>query len=509
MKQQSDRRAGERGAAFLLVMALGVGILGIVGLALDAGQLYVTKRRAQTAADAAAQAGVMDLYRRNGSAAATASATAYGVKNGFTAPEVNSEYPDCSTLAWCNGHVTLSGWDDPNLIQVTVTRVVNTVFLRVLGINSATVKAVATAAITIEPQPVPILVLHPTAPGSFSKNGSNTITICGGPPRSIQVNSSSTSSISISGASGTVDLSHAGPFDTAGDCTAGTGADFANVGSQNPYPGTLLLGTKPGQYISPASAIDDPLLSVAEPSVQPPPPLAPVIANTAVAQALHNCPTTCTIISPGYYDGTSNRLDTISGYTIMRPGIYWINHNGFQLGSGTIVRMASAVVDMNDPRTGTTWTNNVVIYNNPQSPANSSRDIFSIDANSGKLPGNNTYPSADCPSGGNCFNGSPTTSGYKGILFFQSRATATTLNHQLQGGGGLTLRGTIYLTHTAASIAGDGKYQLLSLQGNSGGTTKVEGEIIVDMLSLGGTSSITMNLSSAAIFPVRQVALVQ
>jgi hypothetical protein len=125
------------------------------------------------------------------------------------------------------------------------------------------------------------------------------------------------------------------------------------------------------------------------------------------------------------------------------------------------------------------------------------------------LPGNNTYPSADCATGGNCFNGSPTASDYKGILFFQSRTTAATLTHQLQGGGGLTLRGTIYLTHTAAGIASDGKYQQLSLQGNAGGTTKVEGEIIVDMLSLGGTSGITMNLSSAAVFPVRQVALVQ
>jgi Flp pilus assembly protein TadG len=496
------------GASFLLVMVLGIPLLGIVGLALDGGNMYVTKQRAQAAADAAAQAGVMDLYRENGQAAATASAIAYGVKNGFTASEVDPEYPDCSALAWCNGHVTLSGIDNPNLIQVTVTKVVNTIFLRALGVNTSTVKAVGTAAISIEPQPVPILVLHPTASGSFSKNGSNTITICGGPPRSIQVNSTSTTSISISGASGTVDLSHAGPLDP-GDCSAGTGADFANVGLQNPFPGTLLLGPQPGKYISPASPIADPLLSVAEPSVQPPAPLAPVTASTAATEAAHNCPTTCTIISPGYYDGTTNRLDNISGYTIMRPGIYWINHKGFQLGSGTIIRMASAAVDISDPKTGTNWTNQVLIYNKPQSPVNSGNDVFSISANSGKLPGNNTYPSADCPSGGNCFSGTPTTSAYKGILFFQSRATATTLNHQLQGGGGLTLKGTIYLTHTKASIATDGKYQFLSLQGNSGGTTKVAGEIIVDELSLGGSSGITMNLSSTATFLVRQVALVQ
>ena len=507
--KKTGSRAGQRGSSFLLVMVLGIAILGIVGLALDGGHLYVTKQRAQAAADAAAQAGVMDLYRGNGATAATASAKAYGVQNGFAASEVDPQYPACSGEPWCSGHVTLSGLDSPNLIQVTVTKVVNTIFLRALGVNTSTVKAVGTAAVTLEPQPVPILVLHPTASGSFSKNGSNTITICGGPPRSIQVNSTSTTSINISGASGTVDLSHAGPLDTAGDCSAGTGADFANAGVQNPYPGTLLLGTRPGQYVSPASPIEDPLLTVAPPSVQPPAPIAPVIANTAATEAAHNCPTTCKIISPGYYDGTTNELDNLSGYTIMRPGIYWINHKGFQLGSGTIIRMASAAVDMSDPRTGTTWTNQVLIYNNPQAPVSSANDIFSISANSGKLPGNNTYPSADCPSGGNCFNGTPATSAYKGILFFQNRTTATTLNHSLQGGGGLTILGTIYLTHTKASIAVDGKFQSLSLQGNAGGATKVAGEIIVDELSLGGSSNVTMNLISALTFQVRQVALVR
>jgi hypothetical protein len=214
------------------------------------------------------------------------------------------------------------------------------------------------------------------------------------------------------------------------------------------------------------------------------------------------------VYSPGYYDGTTRRLDNIAGFAILRPGIYWINHKGFQLGSGTIVRMASAAADMSDPSTGTGWTNRVLIYNKPQAPV-TTNDMFSIAASSGKLPGNNTYPSADCPSGGNCFKGSPPSGTYEGILFFQSRATATTLQHSLSGGGGLTIEGTLYLTHTAAAIASDGTYQSFTLQGNSGGTTKVQGEIIADVLSLGGNSGVTMNLISTATFLVRQVALVQ
>jgi hypothetical protein len=49
----------------------------------------------------------------------------------------------------------------------------------------------------------------------------------------------------------------------------------------------------------------------------------------------------------------------------------------------------------------------------------------------------------------------------------------------------------------------------VNLQGNSGGATKVQGEIITDVLSLGGTSGITMSLISTPTFAVRQVALVQ
>jgi hypothetical protein len=494
-------------------MALGIALLAIVGLALDGGHLYVVKQRAQAAADSAAQAGVMDLYRGKGSTAASASATAYAGKNGFPASEVGVDYPDCSSLDWCNGHVTLSG-DTPNLIRVTVTKSVPSTFLQVVGIHASTVKAVGTAGITVEPQPVPILVLHPTLSGSFSKNGTNTIVICSGPTRSIQVNSTSTTSISISGTSGRVNLQHAGPADP-GDCSTGTGSDFANAGNQRPYPGSgdcvsgcsLERGTT-GSYISSSSSIADPLLTVSPPP-QPAAPLPAVIANTAATQAAHNCPTTCSIISPGYYDGTTNRLDNLTGYIIMRPGIYWIDHKGFHLGSNTIVRMASALADMTDPVTGTSWTKEVLIYNNAHSPVSASNDIFEISANSGKLPGNNTYPSADCPSGGNCFRGSPLTSAYKGILFFQNRLTATSLNHSLDGGSGLTVEGTIYLTHTAASIASDGTYQSFSLQGGAGGTTKLQGEIITDALSLGGSSNITMNLISAAVFPVRQVALVQ
>jgi len=499
MKHQCRRTDSQKGTVLVLVVVALVAVIGMVGLAIDVGALYATKQKAQAAADAAAQAGVMDLY--NGTGKATASATSYAQLNGFNtaADTVTVDYPACAVVGCAN--VTLSGSDATNLIRVTVQRTVSTSLMNVLGIASNVVKAQAIAAIAVAPSPIPIIVIHPTLSGSFSTNGSVSTTICGGPNRALQINSSSPTSVSISG-SGTIDLSHAGPKD-AGNCVAGTGADFANVGAETPFPGTLLLGTKPGIYIEPSSPIQDPLINVAAPA-QPAAAPAPASYSTTATETAHNCPTSCTVYSPGYYaSGISP-----SGFSVFRPGIYWINHGGFSVGSNTIVRMATAAADESDPTTGTGWTSGMLIYNSPSTPV-SSGDILNVKSNSGKMPGNNTYPTTDCPNGGNCLVGSPSTSSYKGILFFQNRATATSLSHSLSGGSGLSVTGTIYATHTAASINSDHTYQSMSLQGNSGSVTTVKGEVIVDVLSLGGSATLTMSLIGTPTFQVRQVALVQ
>ncbi|MGO4213627.1 hypothetical protein AB4043_22740 [Terriglobus sp. YAF25] len=74
----------------------------------------------------------------------------------------------------------------------------------------------------------------------------------------------------------------------------------------------------------------------------------------------------------------------------------------------------------------------------------------------------------------------------------------------------MTLVGTIYLTNTRTTMLGNAaQFQQLNLQGGSGSGTLVQGEIIVGALQLGGNGTITMNLNSAAIFNVNEVALVQ
>src|ERR1700739_1304708 len=56
-------RNNEKGQALLLVVvALGVFLLGAIGLALDGAQLYAHRQMAQAAADAAAQAGLFSIF---------------------------------------------------------------------------------------------------------------------------------------------------------------------------------------------------------------------------------------------------------------------------------------------------------------------------------------------------------------------------------------------------------------------------------------------------------------
>jgi hypothetical protein len=106
--------------------------------------------------------------------------------------------------------------------------------------------------------------------------------------------------------------------------------------------------------------------------------------------------------------------------------------------------------------------------------------------------------------------GSPAAPRYQNILFFQdhsSPANKGSKAHQIGGGGALNLKGTIYLTNTVANMTAT-TYQELNLKGNSGSGTLLQGQIIVDALSVGGTGGIKMNLNSNSALIVRQVALV-
>ena len=486
----------EDGQAIVIVaLAMSIFLFGAVGLAIDGAHLYAQRQMAQSAADAAAQAGIMTLFDgTNGTSGAGFSTAApftctttdartpcaYASKNGFgssTSDVVTVDFPADSAAPGVN----FSSTDPTNLIRVTVQRTVSTTLMALLGPKASTISASAMAGIVDVLAPVPILVTHPTLVGSFSTNGGVLVTICGGPRRSFQVNSGSSSATTTNG-SGTVDLSHAGPPDP-GNCTSGTGSDFGVWGGPSSpsfiyYPGTT------GHYREPASPILDPLANVA-----PPPIPAAAAAPAPLANGVSGCPASptkaCMLYSPGLYpSGINGKLQTV----IFKPGIYYIQTGGVGCSANCDMYMATGMPADGSTGTNTGWTQNMMIYN-------SGTGSINLGAN-----------------GNVALTGSPSTSSYLGILLFEDRSAAANIGknaHSLGGGGGLSLTGTIYLNNPLATTLADAThYQELDLQGNPGSSTYIQGEIIVGALHMGGNAGILMNLNSNATLNVREVAMV-
>src|SRR5262245_34882207 len=76
-------REEDDGQAVVLFAILMLALLFIVGLAIDAGQLYSNKRTEQEAADSAAFAGAVILYQGGSGAQARTAAFEDALKNGY------------------------------------------------------------------------------------------------------------------------------------------------------------------------------------------------------------------------------------------------------------------------------------------------------------------------------------------------------------------------------------------------------------------------------------------
>jgi len=394
------------------------------------------------------------------------------------------DFPDSNAAPGVN----LSGSDPVNLIRATVDRTLNTGLMQFLGSSTFHIRAVAIAAIVDVVAPVPILVTHPTLPGAMSSNGNPTITICGGPSRSIQVNSSSPTSVSMN-SNATVDLSHAGPLGGVG-CTTGTGADFGDFGGPSTNSFNFIAGSLPGKYVQPASPIVDPYASVAPPTtagltVDPVP--------TALGNGVSGCPAApakaCKLYSPGVYT-TGVNVQNETG--VFKPGVYYMQSGGFQNSANGLMLMATGFPDDADTGPG------MLVYNT----GNSTNDVFSVGSNS------------EAHLVGSC--NTLTCDRYKGILFFEDRAAGAhtgiggNKGHKFGGGGDLSLIGTVYITNSLAIMtATPGQYQNVLLQGTPGSNTVITGEIITSTLSIGGNAGIQMFLNPNEVLHIRQVSLVK
>jgi hypothetical protein len=486
----------------IVALAMSIFLIGAVGLAVDGAHLYSQRQMAQATADSAAIAAMMSIFDGTNGAGATGFVSTpgstftcsttdartpcvYAKNNGFggsASDTVTIDFPASPTTAAPG--VNFASTYPTVLVRATVTRNVNATLMRLVGAGATTaVTAKAMAAIIDVMSPVPILVNHPTKSDSLHTNGGVNVQILGGPARSIEVNSSSTTAVTTAG-SGTVDLSLAGP--------TGNGADFGVWGGPTTQPFIFNPGTLPGKYLPSASWMRDPLENVAPPD---PATLPTAPAPTTLANGVNGCPAgakkQCYLYSPGIYP---LGIDGKNSVPVFQPGIYYIQSTaGMLCNANCDMYMATAgVADPAPPSgTGTGWTGNMLVYNTGPTGNPTNAGPISLGAN-----------------GSISLVGSPSGSAYKGILFFQNRASIAR-THSLGGGGDLTLVGTIYMTNTRATMLGDAShFQELDLQGNPGSATNITGEIITDVLGLGGNAGITMNLSAIPSLFLSQVALV-
>jgi Flp pilus assembly protein TadG len=147
------RHNDESGQAIVMVAVTCVVLLGAAALVIDVGKAYVVKRHLQASVDAAALAGAQSLPD---SAAAVAAAQAYS--GAFLAKNDEPRLPGVSTTAVtkCLG---AKPCNPVNALVVDETTTSPTIFARVLGINSSTIHARATALMSQgQPAPAPVMI---------------------------------------------------------------------------------------------------------------------------------------------------------------------------------------------------------------------------------------------------------------------------------------------------------------------------------------------------------------
>lgn len=561
--QELEMRTGrkESGQAIVFVLlATGLFLFGAVAFAVDLSNMWFHRQAAQTAADAACMATAMDLLVDNQSAATgnqgftngtgfncTTSSTAvpcqYASLNGYNSNALNpGNVVSVSFPSSVTGATTpSSGLAATPFVRVDVLDHVQAFFSpMVTGQKTQDVRAFAVCGTVVATSPIPILILRPIDAGTFTIQGTPTVAIDGGPSRSIQVNSSNIGAVSIGG-NALIDLSKGGP-PPSGSTGLGTGSDMGIFGGPISPPCTSPCKNwndgSTGHWVAPSAPINDPFAQMAAPLSTSLTSRAGPIASGATGNGCPD-PSGCYEYAPGYYSSgicVGKGGCTFKTYTtaIFDPGVYFVA-GSFSADSNSCLRPSTATGD----GTGGTMfyfsgTVNVVANSGSSCPA-----TFSTKTGTGSIPFGVACDStslANLPTNlpttlsGNVLlapctgtygdplvqgGGTDPTGTQRGILLFMDRSqTSNTANWG--GGGSFILAGTMYFhscnaTGTGTSCGSTGTYftDTFSLQGGSGSTTYVLGDIIADKITLGGNSGINMDLNPTVAFNILKATLLR
>ncbi len=231
------RKIGERGQAMILIVFSIIGLLGMSALAIDGGNAFVDRRKAETAASAAAlTASITRIQGGNWRAAALATAQTNGYDNNGLTNTVELNTPPL------NGPYV----GNSEYIEVIITSHINTYFGPVIGIPqvTSTVQAVSQSKPAEYGQMFEGYALVSLAPHSYCEykrsfwiHGEATINLEGG---GIFINSDNPECAFIQFGSGSVRFRDTSPFTVVG------GAQVQKPDLITPFP--MQTGAAPISY---------------------------------------------------------------------------------------------------------------------------------------------------------------------------------------------------------------------------------------------------------------------
>jgi Flp pilus assembly protein TadG len=154
----------EDGQALAWMVLLVVIFLGICALTVDLGHALLVKRELQASCDAAAMAAAQTLPSTNYATVARTFSAAEGSKNQYSNFTVGT--PTVTPLCLS----TVASWgvpcssSNPNAVSVSETASIRTFFAGIIGVNTMTVRATATAAHGAKPKPFNVAIILDTTP---------------------------------------------------------------------------------------------------------------------------------------------------------------------------------------------------------------------------------------------------------------------------------------------------------------------------------------------------------
>jgi Putative Flp pilus-assembly TadE/G-like len=389
------RNDSRRGVVLLTAAGMMFVLLAFVGLAFDVGYLQWSRRRAQTAADAAAIAGAWaGMQGEPVTTAGQNSSADNGFKDSTNGVTVTINKPPSGG----------SYSTDPTAVEAIVSQDAPSFFMQVLGVKILPVRARAVAKVGYSV--ACLYALNPTVKDALTIVGTSTMNLgCGGvsesnDPKSIDINGNTA-----------INLTNGASLGAVGNYSACTGC------------------------VNPSYALDSGIISPGDPlSTLPMPTYSsqPCFDQTSWSMASG---VLCTEKTTGAASGT------------YQPGVYC---GGITINSGVDVNFSPGMYVLAGG-TGLTINAGRVRGNGVT--------FYFTDANGWPckgVTGSSVDPGAlSVSNSADVAVTAPTSGAYAGMLFFGNRFDTTKLsNNHVNGGTNFVIDGAIYFPHSALSFSG-------------------------------------------------------